>query len=253
MQDESDAIPTNLRTIRVLEIVAAAERPVTPTEVNATLRLPKATVHRLCQTLLDEGFLVRDGAQGGLRPGRRLRAMAAGALHASRFHVQRRQILMRVAEEVGETVNYVVPVDEGMTYRDRVETGWALRIQLPVGSHVPFHCTASGKAFLATLPEEERRRMVAALRLEALTPRTITEPGRFLAELDRVARQGHAVDNEEFMDGMVAVAVPVRDPAGRYIASLAFHAPRQRLTMEAALTKRDVLVRAAAALGESVA
>ena len=64
--------------------------------------------------------------------------MASGILHASRLHIARHQILQDVAATVGETVNFVVPEDAGMSYFDRVETDWPFRVQLPVGTHVLF-------------------------------------------------------------------------------------------------------------------
>ena len=105
----------------------------------------------MCNTLSEEGFLFREKPGKKLRPARRLRRLASGLLQASRYHIARHQILLNVAEQVGETVNFVMPEEDGMSYIDRVETDWPFRVQLPVGSHVPFHCTASGKVFLASL------------------------------------------------------------------------------------------------------
>ena len=80
-----------------------------------------------------------------------------GLLYNSRDHMARRQILLNIANKVKETVNFVVPEASGMNYIDRVETDWAFRIQLPIGTNVPFHCTASGKCFLASLsPKKEK-------------------------------------------------------------------------------------------------
>lgn len=242
---ENERIPTNLRMLRIAEIVAHADHALTPTEINRELGLPKQTIHRLCTTLQKEGFLVRDDAGSRLRPSRRLRSMASGLLHASRFHIARHQILEDVANTVGETVNFVVPDDRGMTYLDRVETNWALQIQLPIGSHVPFHCTASGKSFLASLPRKERKAMVRSLTLEKLTDNTLCNADDLLAELDKIAKQGFSLDNEEFFDNLIAVAVPVLDPDGQYYASIAFHGPIQRLSVEAALAKTHVLINAA--------
>lgn len=250
--NENQRIPTNLRMLRIAEIVANSETALTPTEINRELRLPKQTIHRLCTTLQKEGYLVRDGAGSRLRPSRRLRTMASGLLHASRFHIARHQILEDVANTIGETVNFVVPADEGMTYLDRVETNWALQIQLPIGSHVPFHCTASGKTFLASLPKKERQVMVASLTLEKLTANTFSDPDQLLVELDRIAKQGFALDNEEFFENLIAIAVPVRDPEGQYFASIAFHGPIQRLSVEAALAKKHILLDAAKRLQENL-
>ena len=219
-------------------------------EIGREIGLPKQTVHRLCATLAEEGFLVREA--GGLRPGRRARLMAGGTLHASTSHVARHQILRRLAAEMGETVNFVVPEDEGMSYKDRVETDWAFRVQLPIGSHVPFHCTASGKTFLATLRKSERVRLVHAIRLDPHTPKTITDPDALLEELARIARQGFALDDEEFVDGMSAIAVPIRDGTGRYLASIGVHGPSSRFPAATAATWAPVMNEAARALAEVI-
>lgn len=240
----TDRIATNLRTLLILEIVGRADTALSPTEINAELGLPKQSIHRLCATLVDEGFLVYEPGGKRLRPARRLRLMASGLLHASRIHIARRQILERVANEVRETVNFVVPEDDGMSYLDRVETDWPFRVQLPIGSRVPFHCTASGKTFLATLPSKARSKLVSNLTLEARTPNTHTDPALLTKELKAIAKQGFALDREEFMEGMVAIAVPVIDTNGRFVAALAFHGPTIRLTIDNLIARKGVLIEA---------
>ena len=245
MKDEtgSGRIPTNLRALMILELMGEETGPLTASEIGRRIGLPKQTVHRLCATLADEGFLVREA--DGLRPGRRARLMAGGTLHASTSHITRHQILRRLADKTGETVNFVVPEDEGMSYKDRVETDWPFRVQLPVGSHVPFHCTASGKTFLATLRKAERVRLVHAIRLDAHTSNTITDPETLLKELSRISRQGFALDDEEFVDGMAAIAVPIRDAKGRYLASIGVHGPSQRFPASTAATYAPLMNAAA--------
>lgn len=249
---ETSRIPTNIRTLLVLEALSQESEPLTPAEIGRRVGLPKQTAHRLCNVLIEEGILVRDEQGHGLRPGRRARTMASGLLYASTAHFARRQVLLDLADEIGETINFAIPDDRGMSYRDRVETDWMFRIQLPVGSEVPFHCTASGKTYLSTLPRAERRRIVHVMSLPRLTPNTITDPDDLLEELNRIGRQGYATDNEEFHEGMVAIAVPVRDPNGRYFASLAFHAPTQRVTLERAIELTPVVTRAAERLTQTI-
>lgn len=229
----AERIPTNLRTMLILEAIGTETEPMTAAELGRVIGLPKQTVHRLCNTLVDEGFLVR-GQDGGLVPGRRARMMAAGTLHASSSHIARHQILRNLAEEIGETVNFVVPEEGGMSYKDRVETDWPFRVQLPIGSHVPFHCTASGKTFLSSRRKAERKQLVESMNLTAATENTLSTPELLLSELNTIARKGYALDNEEFIVGMVAVAVPIRDPQGRYIASIGVHGPAQRFSLETA-------------------
>ena len=247
-----DRIATNLRTLLILEILGKSDAALSPTEINRELGLPKQSIHRLCTTLVRQGFLVYEPDGKKLRPARRLRSMASGILHASRLHIARHQILQEVAAAVGETVNFVVPEDAGMYYIDRVDTDWPFRVQLPIGTHVPFHCTASGKTFMSTLSPRARKTLVESTRLEPCTPNTITEPELLLAELEQIARQGYALDREEFMEGMVAIAVPIRDEHNRFLAALAFHGPTLRLNIENMLERRGVLVDAAKKLSRAL-
>lgn len=237
-------IPTNLRAMLILEAIGTHSEPLSAAEIGRAVGLPKQTVHRLCNTLTEEGFLIRT-PDGGLVPGRRLRLMCAGALHASGTHIARHQILQSLAVETGETVNFVVPEQQGMSYKDRVETDWPFRVQLPIGSHVPFHCTASGKTYLASLRRARREQMVKALTLKPLTPNTFADPANLMQELSRIARQGFALDNEEFIEGMAAIAVPVKDDQGRYMASLGVHGPVQRFSTVQAESIAPLVTRAA--------
>ncbi len=240
--ENSDNIPPNLRTLMILEVLGQSDEALTPTEINARLGLPKQSIHRLCKTLLEAGYLARVEGGKRLRPSRRSRLFGAGLLYASQSHILRRQVLLDVASQVKETVNYVVAEGNGMRYVDRVETDWPFRVQLDIGSNVPFHCTASGKTFLAGLKPSARKRFVRALALDELTRNTVTDPERLLSELVSVSKNGHALDQEEFFNGMIALAVPVTDEHGRFIAALAMHGPTQRLSAEILLAKKDILL-----------
>lgn len=243
--EESDRIAPNLRALMILEVLAEAGRPLTPTEINESLLLPKPTIHRLCHTLLEQGFLARDVDANRLRPAGRLMTMASGIMNSSRIHIARRSILQAVAENVGETCNLSVPDLDGMTYVDRVETSWPMRFQLPVGTNVPFHCTASGKLFLSTLKPARLASYLEAITFEPLAKNTITEAATLKAELAKIRQTGFASDNEEFIDNLIAVAVPIEDPNGELFAALAIHGPVQRMTMEEAEAHLPELRRAA--------
>jgi len=241
----TDRIPTNLRTLLILEVLGKSDQPLTATQINEHLDLPKQTVHRLCTTLEENGFISRRGKSRRYQVARRLRELGVGLLHNSSDHIARRQILQEIASQTRETVNFVVPENSGMKYLDRVETDWAFRIQLPIGSNVPFHCTASGKCFLASLPPKACKTMVATLNLEEMTQHTLTDPEKLLAELAQIRREGFSLDREEFMEGMVALSVPVTDSDGRFVAALAVHGPTQRMSIEETIGKKQDMFDAA--------
>lgn len=254
MDGESAAtIPTNLRLLLVIEEIARAGVPVTPTEVNAALGLPKPTIHRLFATLEEEGFLQRDMDGRTYSPGPRLRSMAGGILSSLRIRTARQAILQRLSREIGETCNIALPDRDAMTYLERVETQWPLRIQLPIGTRVPFYCTASGKMYLSTLTRSHLMRYLAATDLAARTPNTLTDPDALLAEIQQVREQGYSLDREEFMQDMIALAVPILDVNDRLMATLAFHAPTQRFSIEKALDYLDAIREAASDLSKLVA
>ena len=221
-------IPTNLRLLLVVEEIAKTGTPLKPMQLSAALGLPKPTIHRLLQTAEAEGFLQRDLDGRSYGPGLRLRQIAVHTMSSERLRTGRLAILKAVAEEIGETCNLATPDREGMTYLDRVETKWPLRIQLPIGTQVPFHCTASGKMYLSTLRDSTLEAVLNSRSLEGLTEKTIITSDALRAELAETRKRGYSQDDEEFMLGMTAVAVPVIDSTGRLMATLSVHAPGQR-------------------------
>lgn len=244
------AIPTNLRLLLLLEEIARVGVPMTPTAANEVLGLPKPTVHRLFQRLETEGFLQRDIDGRSYSAGQRLRKLSVNVLSSSRLRTVRLAVLNALTEDVGETCNVSTPDREGMVYIDRVETKWPLRIQLPVGTTVPFHCTASGKMYLSTLPGSHLSKYLSNAILNAPTSKTLTDPDMIIQEIEQVRLRNYSTDDEEFMDGMVAIAVPIRDDLGRLMSTLSVHAPTQRVSIDDLKGHLDRLRQAARDLSE---
>lgn len=227
-QEKETQIPTNLRLLLILEEVAKRGVAVKPSDLIDALGLAKPTIHRLLQTAEAEGFLQRDLDGRSYGPGPRLRQLSVNTVSSEHLRTSRLAILRGVADEIGETCNLAIPDREGMIYLDRVETKWPLRIQLPIGTQVPFHCTASGKMYLSTLRQNTLDGFLSARALMPNTDKTITDPEALRAEILQIAQSGYSTDDEEFMPGMAAVAVPVLDEHGRLFATLSVHAPTQR-------------------------
>ena len=223
------------RGLKVVEAVAQAESPLSIAAIAQATGLPRATTHRLVAVLDEQGYLQRDIGGRDFVVGPRLSLIARAVLASSPEQLLRHAVLETISAEIGETCNLTVPADGGMIYFDRVETKWPLRHQiLPVGSRVPLHCTASGKLFLSSLAAPVRDEMIRALPLEKMTPNTLTTAAALKTVLDQIADTEIGVDDEEFIEGMVALAVPIRDARGRLCATLAFHAPTMRMSMDEA-------------------
>jgi len=224
---------TVTRVLDILNAVADSEKPLTPTEIAEQLGIPKASVHRLCSSLEDYGYLQTRLSGRGLQSGSRLNRLAMGVLSSAPIQAQRRAVLSKLSEDIGETCNVAVPDGSEMIYFDRAETHWPVRINLQVGSRVPAFATAGGKMYLSTMSNARRARVTANTRLKRYTANTIMSQSALAADLEVTAARGYALDNEEYIQGMVALAVPIQDHHGKLFATLSFHAPAMRLSFEA--------------------
>ena len=210
-----------------------------------------ATAFRLCRRLEKAGYLVRDGGSRRYTVGARLMRLGLDIVLSSGTISARHAILAELVEKIGETCNLTTLAGTEILYLDRVETRWPLRIALEPGSRVPLHCTASGKLFLSLMPPPIQERALGALTLTAHTPNTIVDLRRLRKELPSIARSGFSTDNEEFLAGLIAVAVPIVDRKGKTLAAVACHAPVARLELKQAVALVPVLRAAASRLTET--
>ena len=240
------------RAFDALALVASSPRPPPATTIATRLGLTPSSAHRLLAQLADAGLVVREPGSRGYRPSPRLAAFARGVLLGAPAQAERHAILEGLVARIGETCNLTMLDRSRVVYLDRVESHWPLRLHLAPGSRVPVHCTASGKLFLATMPKARRAALLRALPLDRHAPATIVEAGALARELEALRRRDLGIDAEEFIVGLVAVAVPVRDRRGRVAAAVAVHAPAARMPLAAALGHVDAMRAAAAAIGATL-
>jgi IclR family transcriptional regulator, acetate operon repressor len=244
-----------LKPLAMLEAVAALEHPATLAELSVIADVPKPTMHRWLGALETAGLLQRtpDGRRYELAP--RAAQLAFSILANRPAGTIRNEILRRVVEEVGETCNLTVLDGTQVTYLDRVESQWPLRITFQQGSKVPAYCSASGKLFLALMPPVKRDLVLAQMPLQRLTDNTVIDHTVLLNELADIRRDRYALDREEFMSGLVCLAVPIIQTKGRSracVAALAIQAPVTRLSQTDLLTKLPVLQEAAETLAATL-
>jgi IclR family transcriptional regulator, acetate operon repressor len=233
------------RSLRLLTVLADEGRPLSLAELIEALAVPKATVHRICVQLQECGFIARDINERDYVVGPALRKLALDTLNHSTVRGLRHKVLSDLVAQVGETCNFTTLDGASVLYLDRVEAPWPWRLTLEVGAHVPLHCTASGKLFLAMMNSERRETMLKALTLERMTDQTIQSVDALRAECEAIAKRGHSIDLEEFIAGLVAIAVPIRDSDGVVRAAMAIHAPTSRISY-ADLTERLPALKTAA-------
>jgi DNA-binding IclR family transcriptional regulator len=244
-----------LKPLSLLEAVANAQHPTTLAELAVSMNVPKPTMHRWLGSLETAGLLQRtpDGRRYELAP--RAASLAFSILSNKPAGAVRHEILRRVVQEVGESCNLTVLEGTQVHYLDRVESKWPLRVTFQQGSKVPAYCSASGKLFLALMQPAKRELVLRKTQLERQTANTITEKSALLDEMKEIRRVGYALDREEFLEGLICLAVPVFQKKGRLracVAALAIQAPVARLPHTEILSKLPALQNAADALASTL-
>ena len=220
------------KAFRILHALAAAAGAVSLADLSAASELPKPTVHRLTLDLEGLGLIARDPLTRRFHVGPRLEDLAVEAMRHGMAQSGRRLHMQRLAEKLGERVNIGVIAGDKVVHVHWVDSaGPPLRIDVQPGTHVPMHASANGKLLLAYGPAAVRERFLATAPFSSYTPTTITTAASLRRELERIRREGHSEDNEEFLAGVSCIAVPIKNRRGGVIAGLAVMAPSARLPL----------------------
>ena len=227
------------RSLDVLELLVKYPSGLGLTEICDKLTVPKSAAHRLLQLLSERGFVRQD--PDSARYGLTLKLTLLG----SRFLVETglsdvsQPILERLAAETGELARLAVVEGEGMVWVAKAQGArYGLRLDPDTGMHVVLHATATGKAWLATLPEDEALRIVSATGFETpahFGPNVIRNLERFREELRKTRGRNFGLAMEEGEPGTAAVAVAVHASAdidAAAVATLSVAGPVIRFTSE---------------------
>lgn len=224
--DKSRSIKSAKNAFDILETVRDQEG-ATLTEVTDDLALSTSTIHDYLQTLVSEGYLVKDGQRYFVS----LQLLGLGH-HAKVTRTAWEQVgpaLREIGDETGEHVWFVVEENGMGVYVDNYSGRRVISLINDPGSRHHLHCTASGKAILANLPEERVDEILEQHGLPAYTDDTITDRSTLLDELEDVRATGVAFVDGEWAEEIRAVASPVvRED--EVIGAVTLGAPKKRLS-----------------------
>ena len=246
------AEPVVIKAFAVIEVILAARRPLSLPELAEALGRPKQTVHRTARQLEEHGFLYREPLRDRYAIGPKLFDISKEVFGWCVRYAPRNAVLARLVEQVAETCNVGILDGDSVLYLDRVESNFPLRAELHPGSRVPVHCTGLGKLFLAYLPPRTRKRLLDRIELKTFTERTLTSPDAIEEDCAETRQRGYSVNNQEYHDGIISVAVPVYSDADNVIAGLAIHAPAARMSVEDAVKHVPLLNEYAAMMAEDL-
>ncbi len=224
--DGDSGVQSVERALMLLEILASSPGEVGISELAKATSLPTATIHRLLATLVTCGYARRDPGSRKYAPGVGLVRLdvSAGQL----FGPWTEPHLVRLVEATGETASLAVLDDTSALYVRQAPSPHAMRMITEVGRRALAHATATGKVLLAFQPRAVVEGILERTGLPACTVNTITERENLFAELDQVATNGFATDDEEEELGVRCVAVPVFG-GGKPVAALSVSGPTVRL------------------------
>lgn len=220
------------KALDVLDMVAAAGRPIRFTDLLAEAAYPKATLYRLLQTLTHQGMLSYDPDRQTYALGVRLVRLAHAAWATSSLAPLARPYLDELSEETGETI-HLAQMDNGQVlYVDKRNASKPVEMFAQAGKVGPAYCTGVGKAMLAYLPEEALEQVLQRQSFHRFTDHTLDTPEKLRAELKAIRARGHAFDREEHEPGIICCAVPILTRTGRVIGALSVTSTTARTSLD---------------------
>ncbi|MDI3317221.1 MAG: IclR family transcriptional regulator [Bacillota bacterium] len=214
------------RTFRILLALGeAGGEGVRLRELARRVRLPEPTLLRFLESLVEVGA-VEERGEGGYALGLLLRRLAQDAVPDLRAAAV--PVMRALSERLHEDVHLATLDADSVLCLESVKSSHLLGVAIGTGSRVPIYASAMGKAILAFMGRQQRAELLRRVELKPLTPRTLHERGRLLAELAQTRRRGYALDNGELELGILCIAAPLFGPGGAVVGSISVTAPAER-------------------------
>jgi sugar lactone lactonase YvrE/DNA-binding IclR family transcriptional regulator len=220
------------RGVQLLELVASAAAPPRFTDLLERSGMPKGTLHRILQALVDERLLKLDSRDQTYRLGSRLFQWAHRVWDDFDLRGAAEPELERLRDLTGETVRLGILDGDEILYIDQREAPQPVRLSNGVGSRAKPYASGLGKAILAHLSLEMRRRLLGEAELERLTPHTIADFNELFSQLDLTKARGYAVSIDEQNVGISSVAAPILDHEAKPLGAIGVIGPSFRLPPE---------------------
>jgi IclR family acetate operon transcriptional repressor len=245
---ERHSIQSVDRAMTLLEAIAEAGGETTLTELSRRTRLNISTCHHLLSTLVNRGYVAKVPVRRSYALGARILYLSNACLTQVDLPVRASPFIEQINTTTGETVHLAVLQGDTMVKVAKRESRHPVRVDTgALGKTDAAHATASGKAMLAWLPEDEMRRVLAH-GMARYTPNTITEWPALIEELRHVRRNGYSMDREEFQPGVICIGAAIRDHNGAVVGAISASTPTMRASDDHLTLVREQVVGAVRAL-----
>lgn len=237
------------RAFAILEEVARHREGIALADLSRLVGLHNSTTFHLAKTMVALGYIRQERELKRYRVGRPLFVLAASALDEIEMVNLAIPVLEELSRQTGESSHFAIRTGDTIVVIARTAGPGAYQLADRVGVTRPAHCTAVGKAILASLQPDQLERFINRVGLKPSTKKSISEKSVLMREIEEVRRTGVAMDDGEFNLEVRCVAVPVKDFSGRTIGALGISAPIWRLSRQALLSRAKIVQAAAARLG----
>jgi IclR family transcriptional regulator, acetate operon repressor len=221
------------RTLDTLELLATRVDGISVLELADSLSVEKSIASRLLASLLDRGYVTRDSGNDTYQLSLRLLGVASRYADKIGFPGVCQPTLEDLSQKTNELVQLSVVDGDALVLSAYAQARQQLAILPALGRNTKLHASASGKAWLASLPEDDAAELALRHGLDARTPATITEVGKLLPELAKARRDGYATATGEFTADVNSIAFPIGvKRLSKVIATIAVSAPASRLPVK---------------------
>ncbi len=218
--------------LNILNLFDGTHAELGNSDIARLLNMNPGTVAGLIYTLRINRYLDQNPDNRKYRLGLKLAERAFVLLDQIDLRKIAAPIMENLLEWSGESVNLAIHDFQEVVYIERLFGGHSLGIRSELGKRAPLHSTALGKAILANFDQNEIQSILVDYKFTAVTPKTIVDLDKFLAELEKVKKDGYAVDEQENELGGRCIAAPIMDHTGKSIAAISISSPVQRFPVE---------------------
>ena len=202
--------PSVKKAFQILKLISGANRGLGITEIANSLEMSKGTVHGIISALEDSGAIMRAPVTKKYTLGVTLFELGKLAYSQIDLKALARPVMEELMERTEESVYVGVMNGDHITILDIVESSQDLKITSPKGTTIPLLAGAAGKVVLASLEKTQILNIIRRDGLPKFTEHTITDPERYLEEVESAKKGGYATDYEEYISGVRAIASPIR-------------------------------------------
>ena len=216
---DKDHIKSIEKCFVILDCLQSRQHLMTLEEITQATGFKKTTCFRLLKTLRTLGVVELSPATKKYQYGPRLAAIGLSALKTMNLRQAALPILQQLRDETGETINLTILSGSEILYVERIMSDYLVNVNVNIGDRLPVYCASMGKVILAYLSEGRLERILSSITFDKKTDNTIVTRSTLVRELEKIKRDGFAINDEELEKGLRAVAAPIFNYAGEAFAA----------------------------------